>query len=114
MADGYAWISEDVEIGDGDVVDRTLRLHRAATVVVRLQIDGRPAFIDEFAVAFEGAGHTRKETSSRGQVVLRDVEVGPATITFEAFTGFVTPTPIPLELKAGETKDVVVELKRAD
>lgn len=95
------------------MTEHTFRLHPAASIAVRLQVDGKPAPIDGLVIVCEeDSGGFESRTTSRGELTFGGLVGGETKLEFGVFPGFMTPEPISFDVKAGEPKEIVVELTR--
>jgi hypothetical protein len=110
-APGYLAKQDRFEIPEDRVV--TLALERAGAVIVRLRIDGKP---------FDGAGVSIEIRMPSGGGQLRGFDAGAArfdglepgrgTVALGEVAGCEAVEPIDIEVAAGQTRDLWIDLKR--
>ena len=108
--------AREVVVKSGEEVEVVLDLRVAGRVSVSLREDGHPV---KGLAAFAGLVYrsprgqsTRRLRTVDGAAVLDGVSDLTYTLEIDPIEGYVTPTPRVVEVKEGETTEVVIDLVR--
>jgi hypothetical protein len=124
VAEGYQRVGfgdrrVEVRLAPGTVVRRVLEMRRAGTIVVRAHLDGKPLEQGTLAgsfltVQYETDEESGVEFGSLGEGDASFTGLAPRewTVSLGGIPGFRAVEPRKVELRAGETVEVVFDLER--
>jgi hypothetical protein len=115
-ADGYIDRGLKVGVEAGKLCEAVIRLQRAAVLTVRLRLDGESFSGDGVAVEVErswaGGSYCSARGFDNGEARFADLAPGTWTVDVSESPILEEVEPLRIELKAGETKQIVIDLRR--
>lgn len=109
-APGFVDAKREVEAAAGATADVTLRLAGGATLIVRLQQDGKRFTAASPDIWVSRSMTSQSRSSENGEATFDGMEPGKCTVSARKLEGW-TCDEQEVELSAGETKTVVLEVK---